>query len=249
MIRSAVLAGMVVVSGMVQTCNPKTIDLEVYEEPQNLMDISEATDSQGNTYRVAYDQVSDSNQDPYIEKLDARGNVVWSMHHSATPVDERAVKIVVDPFDIPWVVFTLDGGSTDAAFITQKHIVNAGTWNNALFRGYGQADGAAQVVVIACMHPETGELERATFFMSRTEEGDIDAAAKTNTLIVDEFEVGNTVNIRVRSWYLPPATTARHANFVFHPQATEATKTGDSWTVDYVLSRGLDTMYEADIVQ
>ena len=247
--RIITLSCLVLLSGTIQTCNQSTMGPSILrEEAVELKDAAEATDSQNNTYLVATDQVSANNQDAYIEKRDARGNLLWSVHHSATALDERAVKVVVDPYDIPWVVFTIDGGSTDENFMTNKYVMGEETFGNALFRGYGQADGAAQIVVISCLNPNDGRLERTTFFMSRTSEGDIDAVAKTNTLLVEDFSVDNTVNIQVHSWYLPPGIDASHSNYVFHPNATEETKTGDYWVVNYQLTRGLDQILSAELI-
>jgi len=250
MVRILLLGSLVAVSGFVQTCNPDVAaEAEVYEEVTDLKNTMEATDSQGNVYTVGTDQVSENDQDAYVEKRAPNGKILWSMHHSATSVDERAVLIHIDRYDIPWVVFTVDGGSTEQSFITQKYLRDENVWGRSLFRGYGRADGAAKVAVVACINPQHGKLERATFLMSRTNEGNIDAVEKTNTLVVDSFFVGDTVAVDTRSWYLPPGVGANHENFIFHPDATDSTKVGDSWPVRYIFSRGLDLMYSADIIE
>lgn len=232
------------------SCKDPGAGLTVFEETTELKDMVEASDSRGNVYRAGIDQVSANNQDAYVEKRDREGNLLWSMHHSATRVDERAILVSVDPFDIPWVVFTVDGGSTDDAYITKKHVSDDDAWGNALFKGYGRAGGAAKVSVITCLNPEHGRVERGTFLMARTQEGNVDAVDKTNTLLITSLMLDNTrVNVRTKSWFMPPGVGANHKNFTFHPEATPENKTDNHWVVDYSFWRGLNQVVEAEIVK
>lgn len=226
------------------------LSCENEEETSNkeleLTETSEITDDAGATYQVGYNQASSDNQNPYVKKTNASGEVIWEINHESSPVDGRATLITLGPDGAPWVVFTVDGGSNDGDYITQKH-VQEGAFSNAIFRGYGRAGGAAKVTVIARLHPEDGRITQGTFMMARTSEGNIDAQDKTNTFVVDAIGVtDDKVAIKGRSWYLPPAEDANHSNFKFHPGA-EAN--GNSpMTMEYTISAGLDQFLSAAFI-
>ncbi len=149
---------------------------------------TEATDKNGNVYKVGFEQVSSNNQNPFVEKTKANGERIWRKVHSSTGIDERAVLITLSPDGDPFVVFTLDGGSTSSNFFTKKEVEN-GAFDNVFLNSFGRASGAAKVAIIARLNPENGKISKATFLMSRTKEGNINATDKTNTFVVDNFDV------------------------------------------------------------
>lgn len=209
---------------------------------------TQVTDLQGNTYEVGYNQVSPDNQNPFVRKTDSEGMVKWSIMHEATAIDCKATMIALDNQDRPYVIFTLDGGSTESSYITQK-FADAQAFSGVPFSGYGRAEGAAKISVLARLEPETGQIEKATFLMARTAQGDANATGKTNSFEVVKIGLKpESVVVQAHSWYKPPAKEATQGNFVFHPQATDEAKHGNPyWTMEYELPLDLSQLSGADV--
>jgi hypothetical protein len=107
---------------------------EIQEQAKGLKGRKTATDKLGNTCIIGYYQVSSTNQDTYMEKRSKDDKRLWSVIHSSSFADERAVLITIDEENVPWVVFTVDGGSNDASYIARKHVKD-NSFINAVFRG------------------------------------------------------------------------------------------------------------------
>jgi len=197
-------------------------------------------------YEVWFSQVSRDNQDPRVKKIWPDGKDVWRVVHETSPVDTRAVLASIDAQGNPWVVFTLDGWSNDAWYITRKHVM-PWAFDGVIFPSFGRAQGAFKWVVITKLDPETGKIVRGTFLMSRTTEGDINANPKANSLSVSalSFDTQGNIIITAKSWFRPFAAWSNASNYRFHPDAIDSTKNGWSWdmiiTLDPTLARIIDS--------
>ncbi len=231
-------------------CDKKEDDTQNPSDKPLSVSTTEATDKNGNVYKVGLEQVSSNNQNPFVEKYNSAGTLLWKKIHASTGVDERAVLVsIAEDGTTPFVVFTVDGGSNDSNFITKKE-TESGAFDNVFLNSYGRASGAAKVAVIARLNPENGKISKATFLMSRTKEGNINATEKTNTFVVDNFDVtSNAVRIEGRSWFLPPSKDATASNFVHHPDATEENKSGSSWKMYIEMPLDLSKISRSDVVK
>ena len=211
--------------------------------PVTLTDSSVVTNSLGERYEAEYIQASSDNQNALVIKRDASNNILWEKTYDTSPVDTRAIMLALDEQERPYVVFTADGGSNEAGYITQKETA-PGAFDNAIFHGYGRG-GGAKVSILARLNPESGRIEKATFLLARTSEGNIDASDKTNTLVVRQMAAANgEIIVNAQSWYRPPARGSTHSNFRF------LELDGDSpWLVRYSLDAGLSNILEAREVQ
>lgn len=207
------------------------------------------SNSAGESYAVGYDQASSINQDPWVRKTDANGNELWRLTYETTAVDGRAVLVALDDNEQPWVVFTVDGGSNSGDYISRKETAD-NAFSGVLFAGFGRASGAAKVSILAKLNPDNGQIERGTFLMARTNEGNINAVEKTNTLRVERLSVAdNAIWVETHSWYKPPAVNATSGNFLHHPEASSENKNGNSyWTVRYQLKTDLSGFLQAEMV-
>ncbi len=208
----------------------------------------EATDTQGAVYRVGYTQVNSINQNPFVEKKDANGTVIWFKTYENTAVDGRAVLVAIDSEDVPWVVFTVDGGSTSGDYITQKE-VEEGAFSNVFLSGYGKG-GGAKVCILTKLNPSTGKIARGTFVMSRTNEGDVNSIDKTNSFSAAllGFDDGEVV-LEGNSWFLPPSAEATASNFRHHPDATAENKTDNSWRIQMAFPSDLSKINRSTIIR
>ncbi len=208
----------------------------------------EITDAQGNLYRVGYNQVSNINQDPFVEKKNASGQVIWTKIYENTGVDGRATLITLDDEGNPWVVFTVDGGSNSGGYITQKEI-EEGAFSNVFLPGYGRG-GGAKVCIIARLNPETGKIAKGTFLMSRTNEGNYNSVDKTNSLSIELLGLSNgEIVVEGNAWFLPPAAEATSNNFKHHPEATADNKIGNSWRIQVAFPTDLSEISRSTIIR
>ncbi|GAB4395250.1 MAG: hypothetical protein OHK0053_01400 [Microscillaceae bacterium] len=226
-------------------CGKEEVHLDLVTDLQGA---SEVSDAQGNLYRVGYDQVNSINQDPYVEKLNAEGQPIWAKRYENTGVDGRGVLVALDADQNPWVVFTVDGGSNEAGYITQKE-TEEGAFSNVFLPGYGKG-GGAKVCVLARLHPETGKIVKGTFLMSRTKEGNYGAVDKTNTMLLDKLGFANGhVVVEGNAWFLPPSAEATASNFRHHPEATAENKSGNSWRIQIELPTDLSKLAKSTIIR
>lgn len=206
-------------------------------------------DKYENVYIASYDQVSQDNQNPVIFKYDKDGALLWKAEYEDTPVDGRAVMVTTDRYDSLWAVFSVDGGSNDLKSIS-KNFIEVDAFKNAIFNTYGKASGAAKALVIAKINPSNGRILRGTFFMSRTEEGDVNAKGKTNSMEITKMGFGQNQNVLIEchSWFKPPAKKSNTSKFIFHPDASDAAKKGQSyWTLEYELTWDLAYIVNATV--
>ncbi|MCS6982720.1 MAG: CAP domain-containing protein [Candidatus Absconditabacterales bacterium] len=196
-----------------------------------------------------FTQVSNDNQDPRVTKIGPDGKEIWKIVHETSPVDTRAEIVMTDAQGNPWVVFTLDGGSHDAGYITRKHVM-PGAFDGVVFPSFGRAQGAFKGSFLAKLDPETGKIVRGTFLMSRTTEGDINANPKANSLSVSaiSFESNGNVIIMATSWFRPFAAGSTAQNYRFHPDAIDSTKNNGSWNMRITLDPTLSRILDAQII-
>ncbi len=208
-----------------------------------------ATDTQGNRYKIGYDQVSSINQNSFMEKKDAQGNIIWRVIYDATVIDSRGLLMAVDSNQDVWALFSVDGGSTDPLYINKKEIEN-GAFSSVFLSGFGKANGAAQVAILTKINPQTGKIVKGTFIVSRTAEGDHNSVDKTNSFTPDKlgFENGNVV-VEGLSAFKPASKNATQSNYLFHPDAIEANKTGNFWRTRYKLTADLSKLNDSQIIR
>lgn len=196
------------------------------------------TDKAGNTYTVGFDQVSSINQDPFVEKRNNQGTVVWRHRYEETPVDGKAICITLDRDEKPHVVFTVDGGSNLQSYIT-RHKVEAQAFNAVFQSGYGTGGGPA-VSVIARLNPETGLIEKGTFLTARLTNGN------TNTLRIEAIGVqaGGNMMLRGRSAAWPPGKGSTYARF---PNITDEDRVDGAFLLQYTLNPSMNEILDAKL--
>lgn len=125
------------------------------------------------TIYVGWKQVSGTNQDPFIARVDG-GAVSWCLAAEAQSPDGRAHGVAWDGGSLLYAVYTVVGGGT--AFDGK------GGWLPA----YGSigSGGGSTVAVLAKHDPATGALQRATFIPSQ-----LASTGKVNTLSPRGFTV------------------------------------------------------------
>ncbi len=207
-----------------------------------------ATDAQNNTYKIGYDQVTSINQNPFVEKKDAQGNVVWRVIYENTAIDGRGLWIAIDSNQDVWALFSVDGGSTDALYIAKKEVEND-AFANVFLSGFGKASGVAKVAILAKINAQTGKIIKGTFIVSRTAEGDHNSVNKTNSFTAEKlgFENGNVV-VEGTSAFKPASKNATQGNYLFHPDATDANKTGNYWRTKYKFPVDLSKLNDSAII-
>lgn len=169
------------------------------------------TDSDGNSYEVGFNQVSDNQQNPVVKKHDASGELVWEVVHDNSPVDVRAVLVTLDTQNRPWVVFTLDGGSSSNSYLTLR-TTSENAFSGVYQSNYGQGGGPS-VSVITRLNPENGVIERGTFLTARLNNGNTNTYRVRGIGVADGF-----VRVHGESAFRPPHTGT---SFVSHPSANE----------------------------
>lgn len=127
-----------------------------------------AIDSEGNTYSIGFDQVSNINQDPFIHKQNADGETVWRLRYEETPVDGRG-RMIAFLNDRLWAVFSVDGGSNASEYIS-RHQTEAHAFDGVYLSGYGR--GGGPVVNVLCeINPATGKIIRGSFLRAQLDNG------------------------------------------------------------------------------
>lgn len=205
-------------------------------------------DSSGFSYKIGYYQTTKVNQDCYLKKTSPTNELVWEKLYDSSPVDCKGLTVSFDGYNNKiWAAFSVDGGSYDSGYITKKEIA-ASAFENVLFSSYGKG-GGPKVSFISRINPLTGVIEKATFFLARTAEGNINAVSKTNTLVVKEIQARNDgIYVAVDSYYMPPGEGSARNNFLFLANATTENKFGKgSWRALYLLSFDLDKILKARV--
>ncbi|EAY31854.1 hypothetical protein [Microscilla marina] len=199
---------------------------------------TEATDAQSNQYTVGFDQASSNNQNPYVIKKDGQGNQLWKVTYENTGVDGRAVLVTVDANNVPWVVFTVDGGSNDAGYITKKQI-NADAFSGVYMNSYGSG-GGPKASVIAQLDPATGNIVKGSFMTARLTSG------KTNTLNITKigFNNGNfAFEISSAAW--PPGKGSSYVRF---PDITDDNRIDGAFKIYYEIKTDLSEIVVATLL-
>lgn len=210
--------------------------------------VNTVTDKQGNVYKVGYDQVTPTNQDAFVEKKNTSGQVIWKLYYENTAPDSRGVWITLDENDTPWVIFSIDGGSGDVGYITRKEVEGT-PFSGSFLSGYGKG-GGAKVAILTRLNPTTGKMIKATFLVSRTNEGNHNAVDKTNSFEVTKFGVANDkVVLEANSWFKPFSNQATEGSYKFHPEAIDANKHGDHWKLRVTLPTTLGKIEESLIIK
>lgn len=196
---------------------------------------SSASDSEGNTYEVGFDQVSGNNQNPFVIKKSSSGEQLWKVSHESTGVDCRAAMVSVAENGSPWVVFTLDGGSNDGTYITKKE-VSSGAFDGVFMNSYGSG-GGPKVAVLAKLNPDNGKIEKGTFLTARLTSG------KTNSLSVEKigFTDGKFA-LEASSAAWPPG---KGSSYVRMPDITDEDRTDNKFLLYYEFSADLSQITEA----
>ncbi|WP_448519147.1 hypothetical protein [Rhodoflexus sp.] len=60
-----------------------------------------------------------STKNSFVRKFNGQGQEQWRLVYENTPLDGRGVMIALDEAQNPYVVFTLDGGSSIARLLRQ----------------------------------------------------------------------------------------------------------------------------------
>jgi hypothetical protein len=172
--------------------------------------VTRATDSQGYTYEVGYIQVTKIRQDPYVRKRSPGGSVIWEIRHDETTADARAIAVALSSDDIPYVLFSVDGGSISTTRY-QTHRVVGTPFNGKPFPSYGPG-GGGKVSIVTRLNPSSGLIEAGTFIIARLDGGN------TNTFNPKGLAVANNrVYVDGNSSAWPPGPGARSNSWVQHP--------------------------------
>ena len=195
-----------------------------------------STDSNGNLYEVGFNQVSSINQDPFVRKKNANGESIWYIEHEKSEVDGRAVLVFVDPDNIPWVVFTLVGGSYSEDYLTVRELSDPDAFTNVYAGSYGNG-GGAKVSIIARLDSDTGKIDKGTFITARKNDG------KTNGLKILDLGMNEgrlAFNASTAAW--PPGEGTGYTRF---PDITDADRIDNSFEMYYEMDTELRTMTKA----
>ena len=209
-----------------------TVDLPDTE----LTSEASSSDGDGNVYEVGFNQVSSINQDPFVRKKNASGESIWYVEHEKSEVDGRAVLVFVDPDNIPWVVFTLVGGSYSEDYLTVRELSDPDAFTNVYAGSYGNG-GGAKVSIIARLDPDTGKIDKGTFITARKNDG------KTNGLKILDLGMNEgrlAFNASTAAW--PPGEGASYTRF---PDITDADRIDNSFEMYYEMDTDLRTMTKA----
>ena len=195
-----------------------------------------SSDADGNVYEVGFNQVSSINQDPFVRKMNANGESIWYVEHEKSEVDGRAVLVFVDPDNIPWVVFTLVGGSYSEDYLTVRELSDPDAFNNIYAGSYGNG-GGAKVSIIARLDPDTGKIDKGTFITARKNDG------KTNGLRILGLGMNEgrlAFSADTAAW--PPGEGTDYTRF---PDITDADRIDNSFKMYYEMDTDLRTMTKA----
>jgi hypothetical protein len=195
------------------------------------------TDVNGNVYDVGYTETEDNLIHPVVRKFDANGELTWEIEHDNSTVDVRAEIVTLDSQSRPWIVFSLDGGSSSNSYITLR-ASSENAFNGVFQPNYGQG-GGPRVSLIARLNPENGIMERGTFVTARLNNGN------TNTLQIRGIGVADGfIRVQAESAFRPPHTGT---SFVPHPEAGEFGPCG-SFLVQIDFTELLGEIAESDLM-
>lgn len=194
---------------------------------------NKATDADGNQYEVGWQ--TGGFQDPFVQKKNNTGAVLWKNVYETTDVDGRGVWVFLDGEKNPWVVFTVDGGSTSLEYINKKQI-ETGAFTNVYAGGYGSG-GGPKVCVVAKLNPATGKIVKGTFLTARLSDG------KSNGFGIRKIGMLNgrlAIEAETVAW--PPGKGKTYTRL---PNITDANRVNNVFPVYYELAVDLSEITEA----
>lgn len=161
------------------------------------------TDSAGNVYEVGYRQVSGNNQNPFVKKTSPGGNESeWV--HDTTARDTRGIAIGLGPNDVPFVLFSTDGGDSSSF---RAHAAVDNPFDGAPFRSFGSG-GGPKVSIVARLDPESGRIEKATYLRAQLSGGNTNSFQPRAIAVV-----GDKVLVEANSAAWPPAAGATQGSW------------------------------------
>lgn len=197
-----------------------------------------ATDTNGNTYEVGFNQVSSVNQDPYVRKKNTNGDTIWYVEHETSEVDGRATHIFMDNRNTPWVVFTLVGGSYSDDYLTKRALDNVNAFNSIYAGGYGDG-GGAKVSIIARLNPDTGKIVKGSFIIAKKSDG---KTIGLNIKSIGMVDGALAFTANTAAW--PPGEGSTYKRF---PDITDADRIDNSFKLYYEMSTDLKTINHAEL--
>jgi hypothetical protein len=199
---------------------------------------TEVIDSNGNTYKIGFDQVSSINQDPFILKTKPNGETVWKIRYEETPVDGRGTVIAFEEGKL-MAVFTLDGGSNDSKYLN-KYQVWEGAFNGVFQSGY-EKGGGPKVSVICEIDPETGKIKKGSFVTARLTNGN------TNSLTIKEIGMNKgKIAFRVSAAAWPPGVGSKYIRI---PDITDADRINNAFLIYYEMEADFSAISKATLLR
>jgi hypothetical protein len=197
-----------------------------------------AVDDAGNTYLTGFDQVSSTNQDPFIHKKNSRGETIWRLRYEETPVNGRGILLAWHDGKL-FVVMTVDRGSLSPKSIT-LHQAMPGAFDGVFQSMYGQGGGQIVSLVME-INPETGKIMKGTFITSRLTDG------ITNILVVRQIGFSNgEIVLRAAAGSWPPGVGTSYVRF---PNISDADRIEDAFWLRYEMEPDFSRITKADLQQ
>ncbi|WP_340203115.1 hypothetical protein [Ascidiimonas sp. W6] len=194
-----------------------------------------ATDTDGNRYEIGFNQAGPENQNPFVRKKTGAGQIIWTKIYEDSPVNGKAELIQIDDQGNVWVIFSLDGGSNESGFITQKEVEGA-AFSNVYQSSYGSG-GGPRVAVITRINPATGLIIKGSFVTARLNNGDTNTLRATKT----GFNNGNFA-FESSTASFPPGTGTAYEKY---PNITDQDRVDGAFKVYYELNFGLSEITRA----
>lgn len=197
-----------------------------------------AADGLGNSYLTGFDQVSQRNRDPFIQKNDSKGARMWRLRYEETLVSGRGTLLAWHEGKL-FAVFTTDADSAGITSIT-RHQALPGAFEGVFQSSYGSR-GGPRVSIVAEIDTETGKIKKGTFLASRLTDGN------TNYLLVDQigFSQGKIV-LRAMSGMWPPGVGTSYVRF---PGLTDADAIEGIFYLRYELNPDFTAITKAEVLQ
>ncbi|WP_430907929.1 hypothetical protein [Maribacter sp. 2-571] len=206
--------------------------------PSALDSTEEATDTEGNRYQVGFNQVSAINQDPFVRKSTAAGETLWYLEHEKSEVDGRATHIFIDADDMPWVVFSVVGGSYSEAYITERELASEAAFGGVYQGDYGNG-GGPQVSIVARLNPDTGKIEKASYVTARKTDG------KTNGLKIKSLGmVDGKIAFDAEAVAWPPTIGSSYERY---PDITDEDRVDGVFNMYYEMDTDLKQIITAEL--
>lgn len=220
----------------------KLVILLVFSCFVTCIDLANITDSDGATYLVGYDQVTNINQDCYVRKMQ-NNNSIWKTYMEKSPVDCRGYFATFDFNKDLWAVFSVDGGS-NSNYINNLSI-EEGAFQNVIFNSYGNG-GGPKVSVLVKLNKSNGKISKGTFMRAQLSSG------KTNSFEIKNVTFCNDGKVKLfsNSWYSPPASLSNSSKFTAHVDGqSDANKVnGESYFRSYmILSNDLSKLEKSEV--